>query len=156
MILTNRLVPAAIMLMLLSFMSVATAGAAVHVDAPWIREAPPASTVLAGYMVLRNSGDTARTVTHIDSPDFKNSQIHRTVMEDGMAKMLPVEELQLPVHSSVSLEPGGLHLMLFDPLRDMHDGDIVTLVIHYANGESHTVQAPVLRKTGEHNHAHHH
>lgn len=156
MIRINRQAPAAIFLMCLSCMYTAMAGAAVLVDAPWIREAPPASTVLAAYMVLRNTGDTPRSVTHIDSPAFKDSQIHRTVMEDGMAKMLPVEELQLPVHGSVSLEPGGLHLMLFDPLRDMHEGDIVTLVIHYGNGESVTVQAPVVRKTGEHDHTHHH
>lgn len=152
----NMRVSAAIALLFLSFLSTAMAGPAVEVEAPWIREAPPTSTVLAAYMVLKNTGDTARTITRIDSPDFRDAQIHRTVVEDGVAKMLPVEQLPLPVGGSVTLEPGGLHLMLFDPQRPLRDGDNVILVIHESDGDSVTVHAPVVRKTGGHDHSHHH
>ena len=148
--------PAVLFLILLSFLTTVMAETAVVVEGQWIREAPPASTVLAAYMILKNTGDTPRTITRIDSPDFSNSQIHRTVVEDGIAKMLPVEKLQLPVHGSVTLEPRGLHLMLFDPQRRLQDGDIVVLVIHADNGDSVTVHAPVVRKTGITDHAHHH
>ncbi len=151
----NRQYPAVVFMLLLSFMSTAMAGPAVVVEGQWVREAPPSSTVLAAYMLLNNTTDTPRSVTRIDSPDFTNSQIHRTVMEDGIAKMHPVEKLQLPVNGSVALEPGGLHLMLFEPLRTLRDGDTVVLVIHTDNGESITVQAPVVRKTGASDHAHH-
>jgi copper(I)-binding protein len=152
----NMRLPAAIVLLFLSLLSTAMAGSAVHVEAPWIREAPPTSTVLAAYMVLKNEGEAPLTITRIDSPDFRNSQIHRTVVEDGIAKMLPVEKLQLPVHGSVTLEPGGLHLMLLDPQRRLLEGDTVMLVIHAENGESITIQVPVVRDTGATDHAHHH
>ena len=152
----NLRIPAAIVLLLLSFLSTVKAGAAVDVEAPWVREAPPASTVLAAYMVLKNTADTPRTITRIDSPDFRDAQIHRTVVEDGVAKMLPVEQLQLPASGSVTLEPGGLHLMLFDPQRPLRDGDSIILIIHASDGDSVTVHAPVVRKTGGHDHSHHH
>jgi len=154
--LVNRQQAAVLFMLLLSFMTTAMAGAAVVVEGQWVREAPPTSTVLAAYMVLKNTADTPRTVTRIDSPDFRNSQIHRTFMEDGIAKMLPVDKLQLPANGSVVLEPGGLHLMLFDPLRTLRDGDTVVLVIHADNGDSVTVDAPVVRKTDATDHAHHH
>ena len=153
----NRQQPAALFMMLMFIMSTAMAGGpAVVVEGQWVREAPPTSTVLAAYMVLKNTADTPRTVTRIDSPDFRNSQIHRTVMEDGVAKMHPVEKLQLPVNGSVVLEPGGLHLMLFEPMRALRDGDTVVLLIHSENGDSVTVHAPVVRKTDATDHAHHH
>ena len=152
----NLRIPAAIVLLLLSFLSTVMAGAAVDVETPWVREAPPASTVLAAYMVLKNTADTPRTITRIDSPDFRDAQIHRTVVEDGVAKMLPVEQLQLPASGSVTLEPGGLHLMLFDPQRPLRDGDSIILIIHASDGDSITVHAPVVRKTGGHDHSHHH
>lgn len=152
----NRQWSAALFLSLLSFMSTAMAGPAIVVEGQWVREAPPASTVLAAYMVIKNTADTPRSITRIDSPDFSNSQIHRTVVEDGVAKMLPVEALQLPVHGNVTLEPGGLHLMLFDPQRRLLEGDSVVLVIHADNGDSVTVHAPVVRNTGANDHAHHH
>ena len=152
----NLRIPAAIVLLLLSFLSTVMAAAAVDVETPWVREAPPASTVLAAYMVLKNTADTPRTITRIDSPDFRDAQIHRTVVEDGVAKMLPVEQLQLPASGSVTLEPGGLHLMLFDPQRPLRDGDSIILIIHASDGDSITVHAPVVRKTGGHEHSHHH
>lgn len=151
----DRYYPAVLFMILLSFMPTAMAGPAVVVEGQWVREAPPSSTVLAAYMVLKNTTGTPGTVTRIDSPDFTNSQIHRTVMEDGIAKMIPLDQLQLPVNGSVTLEPGGLHLMLIEPLRALRDGDTVVLVIHTDNGDSVTVQAPVVRKTGATDHAHH-
>lgn len=156
MIRIHKQLPAAIFLVALSLLSTAMAAAAVDVETPWVREAPPASTVLAAYMVVRNNGDTQYTITRIESPDFRDARIHRTVVDDGVAKMLPVEQLPVPVHGSVTLEPGGLHLMLFDPLRTLHEGDSVTLVIHVSTGDSVTVQAPVVRKSSETDHAHHH
>lgn len=151
-----RQLTASLLLLTLFFTaSSAVAASALEVEAPWIREAPPGATVLAAYMVLNNAADVQCLITRIESPDFREARIHRTLVEDGVAKMLPVEQLQVHAHSSVSLEPGGLHLMLFDPLRSLRDGDVVTLVIHDSNGDSVTVQAPVVRKTGEHDHAHH-
>jgi periplasmic copper chaperone A len=156
MIRIHKQLPAAIFLGALSLLSTAMAAPAVDVEAAWVREAPPASTVLAAYMVVRNNGDTQYAITRIESPDFRDARIHRTVVDDGVAKMLPVEQLPVPVHGSVSFEPGGLHLMLFDPLRTLHEGDSVTLVIHVSTGDSVTVQAPVVRNNSETDHAHHH
>jgi copper(I)-binding protein len=156
MIRIHKQLPAVIFLVALSLLSTAMAAPAVDVETPWVREAPPASTVLAAYMVVRNNGDTQYTITRIESPDFRDARIHRTVVDDGVAKMLAVEQLPVPVHGSVTLEPGGLHLMLFDPLRTLHEGDSVTLVIHVSTGDSVTVQAPVVRKSSETDHAHHH
>ena len=150
-----RQLTATLVLLSLFFMhSLAVAASTLQVKTPWIREAPPTATVLAAYMVLNNAADAQCLITHIESPDFRDARIHRTVVEDGVAKMLPVEQLQVPAHGSITLEPGGLHLMLFDPLRSLQEGDTVTLVIHEGNGNSVTVQAPVVRNTGEHDHHH--
>ena len=122
----------------------------------WIREAPPTARVLAGYLTLVNTGDSTITVTAISSPDFEGAEIHRTVIEDGVARMLPVNRLEIPASGQLTLEPGGLHLMLFDPRRPLAEGDSVTLTIHRSNGSNPTTTAPVVRKTGEDHSRHHH
>lgn len=142
-------------LLLLIGPSLATADAILEVNEPWIREAPPTASVMAGYMTMVNSGDTAVTVTSISSPDFENAEIHRTVVEAGVARMLPVRQLEIPANSRLKFEPGGLHLMLFDPQRPLLEGETVTLIIHGSHSGDVTVTAPVLRKTGE-DHSHHH
>lgn len=149
--------PAALMGGWLFMLLAATAMAAPTMDITggWVREAPPTSRVLAGYMQIINLTDAELTITGVTSPDFDSADLHRTVIEDGVASMLPVPELAIPAAGKVLLEPGGLHLMLFDPVRPLLQGDSVTLVLHRSDGICITLSVPVLRGTGE-AHDHHH
>ena len=146
---------ALVIVILLAATSLAGADSGLQVSEPWVREAPPTSRVLAGYLTLVNTADNTVTVTAISSPDFKNAEIHRTVIEEGVARMLPVKQLQVPAGGQRILEPGGHHLMLFDPLRTLTAGETVTLIMHMNNGNQLSAMAPVIRKTGE-DHSHHH
>ena len=146
---------ALIIVILLAATSLAGADSGLQVSEPWVREAPPTSRVLAGYLTLVNTGDNTVTVTAISSPDFKNTEIHRTVIEAGVARMLAVKQLEVPAGGQLMLEPGGHHLMLFDPLRTLTAGATVTLIMHMNNGNQLSATAPVIRKTGE-DHSHHH
>lgn len=133
----------------------ALAAPTMDVTDGWIREAPPTTRVLAAYMQITNLTDADLTITEITSPDFGSAELHRTVVEDGMARMLPVPELTVPATGSLQLAPGGLHLMLFDPVRPLAEGDSVTLVLHRSDGICITLSVPVRRDTGE-EHVHHH
>ena len=124
---------------------------------PWIREAPPTARVLAAYMIIENPGDTPVIISRITSPEFQRCELHRTQVEEGVAKMVPVTALEIPATGSVALLPGGLHLMLFEPVRPLRESDSATLVIHDGAGASTTVNAPVVRKVGgSAHHEHHH
>ena len=144
----------ALLLLIGSSLAIA-ADATFTVGEPWVREAPPTANVMAAYMTLINAGDTPVTVASISSPDFEGAEIHRTVVKEGVARMLPVSQLDIPANSQLKLKPGGLHLMLFEPQRPLPEGATVTLTIHVPNGGNVTVTAPVIRKTGE-DHSHHH
>jgi len=140
---------------LLAIAGTALASQTMDVTGGWVREAPPTSRVLAAYMQIINLTDTDLTITGISSPDFDSAELHRTAVENGVARMLPVSELTIPAAGSVLLEPGGLHLMLFDPVRPLVQGDSVTLVLRCSDAISMTLSVPVLRNTGE-EHVHHH
>ena len=142
-------------ILLLAVAAPASAETELQVSEPWVREAPPASRVLAAYLTLVNTGDNTIIIPAISSPDFENAEIHRTLIEDGIARMLPVKQLKVPANGQLALEPGGYHLMLFEPRRPLTAGESVTLVIQRNNGEQITAVAPVIRKTGE-DHSHHH
>ncbi len=151
----NRYRQRILTLLLLACVSQAGADALFSINDPWVREAPPTARVMAGYMELRNTGDSVITVTSISSPDFTRTEIHRTVIEDGIARMLPVGQLEIPANSRIKLEPGGLHMMLFDPQRPLAEGATVSLTLHRDEGDGITVAAPVIRFTGEDHSSHH-
>lgn len=99
----------------------------LELDNGWIREAPPGAAVMAGYARLRNTGITSLNLEKIRSPDFGAAELHRTVVEDGISRMLRGQILRLPPGASAALEPGGWHLMLFRPVRPLKAGDTVTV-----------------------------
>jgi copper(I)-binding protein len=77
-----------------------------------------------------------------------------------VASMQHIKHLEIPANGSIKLEPGGLHLMLFNPQHALSAGDSVTLTIHLSNDICMTVTAPVVRQTfddnSQHDHSQHH
>jgi copper(I)-binding protein len=135
-----------VLLLALAAVSPAHAETDLRISNAWIREAPPGSHVLAGYLTIENAGTAAVTVAGISGDDFSSIEIHRTVIEDGMARMLSIGQLDIPAGNAFILEPGGYHLMLFNPRRTLTSGDSVELLLHVADGPCLPVNATVLRK----------
>lgn len=148
------------LLVALGMLAAMPAAADLDISQPWVREAPPTARVMAGYMNISNTGADAVSVIAVSSPGFASVELHRTVVEDGIARMEPVGQLDIAAGSSVSLEPGGLHLMLIEPAQVLTEGDSVTLILHRADGVCMHIQAPVQRATAasdaQPQHHHHH
>lgn len=81
-----------------------------------INESVPGKTMSAGYLSLRNTTHDDISISRVTSPDFGAVEIHESLLQDGIAKMRRVEKLLIPANSTVSLEPGGKHLMLMLPI----------------------------------------
>jgi hypothetical protein len=128
----------------------------IEVQQAWVREAPPASRVLAGYMTIINTGDAPAEITGISSPDFARAELHHTRVEDGVASMLPLASIPVAPGGRVVLEPGGMHLMLFDPERPLKSGDTVRLEVKQSDGTTLTADARVKRVSGDSDKHHHH
>lgn len=137
--------PLLILLPLLLLSAAPHAETGLQIENAWVREAPPGAPMLAAYMTLRNTGDTARVLVSVDSPRFRHVMIHRTTVVDGMARMQHLERLSIPARGSVALEPGAYHLMLPAPDTPLRRGDIVEFRLHFANGEVCTARAVVKR-----------
>jgi len=123
----------------------AMAGGEVMAEDAWIREAPPGATALAGYISLHNHGDVPRVLSGASCEDFGNVMLHRTVMQSGLAKMVPQKGILIPAGESLLFEPNGYHLMLMKPERLLKAGDRVAISLEFKNGESITVHHEVRR-----------
>ena len=97
----------------------------------WIREAPPNSMVLAGYMILENQSDRSQSLTSASATAFGRATIHRTVQKDGIAHMMHQEHVTIPARGKVVFAPGGYHLMLMEPKRSLHAGDKATVTLFF-------------------------
>lgn len=122
--------------------------AAPEVEDAWVRAGPPGASMLAGYMAVINPGGTPVVIEAVSSESFGRVELHRTVLEDGMARMRPEDSVTVPAGGRVDFEPNGRHLMLIDPVRPLSAGDAVTLRLRFADGRILETRAEVRTGAG--------
>ncbi len=111
----------------------------LQVENAWVRAAPPGATMMAGYATVKNAGSKLRTLRDISSKDFNAIEIHKTVVENGVSKMIYLETVEIAAGGDARFEPGGMHLMLFNPKRLLKAGD--TLQLAFACGGKKRLKA---------------
>ena len=92
----------------------------------------PGGAPMAGYMVVRNRGDSALRLVAARSEAFETVMIHRSVVEDGRARMEHQRGgVVISPGESVEFRPGDLHLMLMRPRAALQVGDPVVVVLRF-------------------------
>lgn len=116
----------------------------LRIDDAWISEPPPGMAMLAGYLTIRNDGDTPVTVTAIRS-SAAEVMMHETQIVDGTAKMRHLDSVTVPAKGSVAFEPGGRHLMIMGAPA-LKAGDRLPLEVVVDGGEAIALEAEVRRE----------
>ena len=62
---------------------------------------------------------------------FDQIEIHSSFIEDGISSMRKIDSLKIPENSEVKLDPGGYHLMMMRPKKEIKEGNLVELIIYY-------------------------
>lgn len=114
-----------------------------HVEHAWIRWLP-ANLPAAGYAKIVNDSDGTVRLTGASSPDYGEVMLHQSRLAEGDSTMVMVAHLDIPAHGSVSLAPGGYHLMLSHAKQSVKPGDTVPVTLHFADGTSVQVNFKVL------------
>ncbi len=62
---------------------------------------------------------------------FDQIEIHSSFIEDGISTMRKMDSLKISENSEVKLDPGGYHLMLMSPIKEIKEGNLVEMIIYY-------------------------
>jgi periplasmic copper chaperone A len=88
----------------------------------WTRATPPKAPTAAGYLTITNKGTEPDHLIAASTPDAAKGELHIMKVENGVMTMRAVEGgIEIPAGGSVTLAPGGYHLMfisLKDPLKE--------------------------------------
>lgn len=100
----------------------------------WIRLLP-APAPSAGYFVLKNDTDAEVALTGAAAKDYGLLMVHQTRHENGMSRMAMIDEVPVPAKGSLEFKPGGYHIMLEQPKRDIAVGDTVQVDLVLKSGQ---------------------
>jgi copper(I)-binding protein len=109
------------------------AAAPLRIEAPWLRETPPAARTGAGYALIRNPNKQEDRLLGGSTAVADAVEVHSMTMDGGIMRMRPVTGgLAIPAGGSVALRPGGYHLMLTGLKRPLKRGETVELRLRFA------------------------
>lgn len=120
----------------------AAAKAAIDVSQAWTRATPGRSTTAAIYLRIVNASKDADALNGVESENAAHATVHTTTTTNGVARMDAMRSLPIAQASTVTLVPGGAHIMLEGLKAPLKQGEsfIITLVFAKAGKISATVQ----------------
>ena len=101
-------------------------------DNAWSRATPGGAKVGGGYLTVDNKGSAADKLIGGSSPAAGKVEVHEMAMNNGVMTMRPVKDgLSIPAGKSVTLSPGGYHLMLMDLKAPLKKGDKIPVTLKF-------------------------
>lgn len=127
---------------------------------PWIRGSVPGQKNGAGYLIIDNKSSQPAALVSANSDRANRIELHTIVREEGVAKMREVKEIPVPANGSVTLQPGGYHVMFIGLTQPFKEGETIPVKLNFANGDStevtFSVKAPTYMGGGMQGHGHSH
>ncbi len=80
------------------------------INHPMALETAKTAMAGAGYLSVTNTGDTTDRLMAVKA-DFPKVMLHTTEETDGIARMIHLEAIDIPAGETVTLAPGGMHVM---------------------------------------------
>lgn len=88
--------------------------------------------VSAAYMTIKNPGEQQVILRGAETTVAGIVEIHETQIVNEVMQMRPIEDgIEIPSGESVSLEPGGLHMMLMELTQELVEGEAISLTLQF-------------------------
>ena len=95
----------------------------------WVRAMPPGSAVMSAYGTFSNQGTESLKIVSASSDSFSSVGFHETRVEADVSRMERQSGWTLEPGKVLELRPGGKHLMLMQPTRELAVGSEITLIL---------------------------
>ncbi|TVP47959.1 MAG: copper chaperone PCu(A)C [Halomonas sp.] len=117
----------------------------IDVSQPWARATPPGAASGGGFVTLTNLGDTDDRLIDVSTTITERSEIHTMEVDGDVMRMehLP-EGLKIPAGETVTLAPGGLHLMFMGLASPIEEGGSIPVTLTFEQAGSIEIELEVV------------
>ena len=118
---------------------------ALEIGHPWARATPPTAPTGGGYLSVKNTGATPDRLISASSPTAETVQVHEMKMEGNVMRMREISGgLEIPPGATVTLAPGGMHLMMMGLKGPLKQGERVPLTLVFEKAGKIDVELMVV------------
>jgi len=103
---------------------------ALEISQPWARATPAGAPAGGGFLKITNTGTSPDRLISAKSPVADIVQVHEMKMDGSVMRMREVEKgLEIPAGGTVTLAPGGYHLMMMGLKGPLKQGTNVPVTL---------------------------
>lgn len=116
----------------------------LELNAPFARATLPNAPVAGGFLTIVNTGTEDERLVSATAEIASETQIHEMAMEGDVMKMRQLADgLTIPAGESVTLAPGGYHLMFMGLNAAFVEGETVPVTLVFEKAGAVTVDLHV-------------
>ncbi|MBE7733384.1 copper chaperone PCu(A)C [Devosia faecipullorum] len=105
----------------------------IAISGAFTRATLPNAPVAGGFLTLTNNGSADDVLVSASSDVAKETQIHEMAMDGNVMKMRQLTDgVVLPAGESVTLKPGGFHIMFMGLKAPLVEGESVEVTLNFA------------------------
>lgn len=116
----------------------------VVVAKPWARASIIKSRPGVAYLTLRNTTAKPDRLLAVTSPLAANVMLHSSEVSNGVMTMRTVTSLKINPGQVITMQPGGMHLMLIGLREPLRQGAQLAIVLEFENAGRLQVSVPIL------------
>lgn len=110
----------------------------------------PGQPVGGGFLTVKNKGSSDDRLVSVTSPNADEVQLHEMAMTDNVMKMRELKDgIAVPAGQTVTLAPGGLHLMFQKVKTPFKQGDKVPVTLSFEKAGKVDLVLNVLSAQGK-------
>jgi copper(I)-binding protein len=113
----------------------------LEIKTPWARATPGHAENGAAYVTIVSP--TTDRLTAVSSPVAKKVELHTMSMEGGVMRMRPLAAIDIPAGQTVTLSPGGMHIMLLDLAQPLREGQSFPLTLSFDHAGARQVTVAI-------------
>lgn len=104
------------------------------ISGPWSRATPKGAQAAIGYMAIKNNGTVTDRLIGGSIDVAETFELHSMVIENGVAKMRELKNVEIKPGQTIEFKPGGSHVMFVDLKHPLNKGERIkgTLIFEHA------------------------
>jgi len=120
----------------------------ITVTGAWARPTIAKMRISAAYFQAATTGGEDKLIA-AKTPNADKAELHQHIMENGIAKMRPVDSVAIAPGAPVVFQPGGYHVMIMGLKGPLNEGDSFPLTLTFETAGDVTVDVMVMKKAAQ-------
>ncbi len=120
----------------------------ITVSDAWARTTHGRTMSGAAFLTLHNNGNQTVALTGVSGAVANHVELHQSYEKEGVMRMDHVENLPVPAGETVTLAPGGYHIMMMQLQAPLVEGKSFPLTLHFDKAPSQEVIVQITGLAG--------